>query len=323
MADPLEPDGLLERGLLERMWLIRAFEEKASECYARGQIRGLLHLGIGQEAVAVGACSVLGADDVVVSGHRPHAHVLAKGGRPEPLMAELAGRATGYCRGRGGSMHVVAADVGFLTATGVVGGGIPLALGAALAAVTRGTRAIACTFFGDGAGQTGALHESLNLAALWRLPVVFVCENNGYAEFSPLAEHTVVERLSDHAGTYAIPAVTVDGNDVLVVRAAVAQAAARARDGHGPSFVEALTYRLRGHYEGDPARYRELSQVREWREKDPLALFTESLRARGMLPGTGADEIEAEARRLVDEATAAALAAPAAGREADVDEVYA
>jgi TPP-dependent pyruvate/acetoin dehydrogenase alpha subunit len=187
--------------LLRRMWLIRAFEEKASALYAERQIVGLLHLGIGQEAVAVGACSLLRNDDYVFGGHRSHGHAIAKGADINKLMAEIAGRASGYCGGKGGSMHIVAKETGFITATGVVGGTIPLALGAAFAAKEKKQRQVAVVFFGDGAGQAGPFHESLNIASLWRLPVIFVCENNGYAEFTPLSAHTKIERLAQHANS--------------------------------------------------------------------------------------------------------------------------
>ena len=213
--------------LLRRMWLIRVFEEKLSELYAAREIVGLLHLGIGQEAVAVGICSGLSKDDYVFGGHRSHGHAIAKGADINRLMAEIAGRATGYCGGKGGSMHIVAAEAGFVTATGVVGGTIPLALGAAFAAKERKQRQVAVVFFGDGAGQAGPFHESLNIASLWQLPLVFVCENNGYAEFTPLSAHTKIERLAQHAKTYGIPASTIDGNDLLAVRQAASKAVAR------------------------------------------------------------------------------------------------
>ncbi|HXF76872.1 MAG TPA: thiamine pyrophosphate-dependent dehydrogenase E1 component subunit alpha, partial [Methylomirabilota bacterium] len=226
MADKKEnPKEILD--LLRRMWLIRAFEEKVSALYAERQVVGLLHLGIGQEAVAVGACSVLGPDDYVYGGHRSHGHAIAKGADINKLMAEIAGRATGYCGGKGGSMHIVAKDVGFMTATGVVGGTIPLALGAAFAAKERKRGQVAMVFFGDGAGQAGPFHESLNIASLWQLPVIFVCENNGYAEFTPLSAHTKIERLARHAKTYGIPASTVDGNDLIAVRDAMKKAVAK------------------------------------------------------------------------------------------------
>jgi pyruvate dehydrogenase E1 component alpha subunit len=302
-GDPLD--------LLARMWLIRAFEEKASELYARGQIRGLLHLGIGQEAIAVGAAAALERDDVVFGTHRSHGHALAKGADPARLLAELAGRTTGYGGGKGGSMHIAVPDTGFITATGVVGGNIPLALGAAYAARVRQDGRLALVAFGDGAAQTGAFHESLNIASLWRLPVVLLCENNGYAEFTPLSAHTNVERLATHAATYGIPATTIDGNDVFAVRDAVLRAAAEARH-DGPRFVEALTYRLRGHYEGDPAKYRELSTVGEWRERDPLAVARTRLEADGVLDGGGVTvgAIEVAARERVEAAATAALSGP-------------
>ena len=294
--------------MLATMWTARAFEERVSELYARGEIKGLLHLGIGQEGVAVGTCSALEPDDVVFGTHRAHVHAIAKGADPVRLLAELAGRATGYCGGRGGSMHISAVDAGFVTATGIVAGGIPLALGAADTFRRRGDRRVAAVFHGDGAGQTGAFHESLNIAALWRLPVVLVCENNGWAEFTPLSAHTPVERLAAHAETYAIPTATVDGNDVLAVYRAVEAAAERARSGGGPTFVECLTQRLGGHYVGDPARYRELSQREEWRRNDPIVRFVRALGELGI--DVDGESAEREARARVEEAVRAALAAP-------------
>jgi pyruvate dehydrogenase E1 component alpha subunit len=297
------------------MWLIRAFEEKASELYARREISGLLHLSIGQEAVAIGVCSELGRDDYLFSGHRAHGHAIAKGADVNKLMAELAGRNTGYCRGKGGSMHIVAADVGFVTATGIVGGSIPLALGAALACKERKKGQVAVVFFGDGAGQAGPFHESLNIASLWKLPVIFVCENNGYAEFTPLSSHTLVERLASHARTYSIPNVTVDGNDLLAVRGAVETAVERARSGGGPTFVECLTYRLRGHYEGDPGKYRELSELADWKGKDPIARFVAYLRSKKLVSDKQVKKVEAEARAAVEKAAAFALASSWPARE--------
>jgi pyruvate dehydrogenase E1 component alpha subunit len=298
------------RELLRRMCLIRAFEEKVSALYAAREIVGLLHLGIGQEAVAVGACSLLRADDYVFGGHRSHGHAISKGADINRLMAEIAGRAAGYCAGKGGSMHIVAVDAGFVTATGVVGGTIPLALGAAFAVKERGKGQVAVVFFGDGAGQAGVFHESLNLASLWRLPLIFVCENNGYAEFTPLSAHTVVERLANHAKTYRIPNSTVDGNDLMKVRAAMTQAVQRARGGRGPSFVECLTHRLRGHYEGDPAKYRALSRLAEWKKKDPIARFTRALKKQKAVASDEIETIEREARDVVERAAEFALASP-------------
>ncbi len=307
-------DGEVGRALLARMWLIRAFEEKASELYARGSIGGLLHLGIGQEGSAVGAISRLAPTDRVFGGHRAHAHALAKGADPVRLLAELAGRTTGYCGGKGGSMHIAAPDVGFATATGIVAGNLPLAAGDAWAALLEGSDRVTAAFFGDGAGQTGSFHETLNLASLWKLPLVFICENNGYAEFTPLSAHTRVERLADYAAVYGIPATTVDGNDVFAVHAAMGDAVGRARAGEGPTFVEALTYRLRGHYEGDPGKYRELSELTDWKQKDPVVRFAAGLTRQGLVDEAVVGTLERAARAEIEAAATEALAAPSPRR---------
>lgn len=296
--------------LLRRMWLIRAFEEKASALYAERKIVGLLHLGIGQEAVAVGVCSLLRSNDLVYGSHRSHGHAIAKGADVNRLMAELAGRATGYCGGKGGSMHIVAKECGFITATGVVGGTIPLAVGAAFAAKERRQGRVAVVFFGDGAGQVGPFHESLNIASLWQLPVIFVCENNGYAEFTPLSAHTKVERLAQHAKTYGIPAATVDGNDLFAVREAMEKAVEKCRAGKGPVFIECLTHRMRGHYEGDPGKYRELSQLAEWQKKDPIARLARAVKNKMTITDKQIEAIEREARDRVDKAVEFALSSP-------------
>ena len=296
--------------LLRRMWLIRAFEEKVSALYAERQIVGLLHLGIGQEAVAVGALSLLRNDDYVYGGHRSHGHAIAKGADINRLMAEIAGRATGYCGGKGGSMHIVAKECGFITATGVVGGTIPLALGAAFASKEKSKGQVAVVIFGDGAGQVGPFHESLNIASLWRLPVIFICENNGYAEFTPLSAHTKVERLAQHAKTYSIPASTVDGNDLFAVRDAVGKAVEKCRAGKGPVFVECLTHRLRGHYEGDPAKYRELSQLAEWKKKDPIARVARALKSKKIITDKELKAVAAQARDQVEKAAQFSLSSP-------------
>jgi pyruvate dehydrogenase E1 component alpha subunit len=225
-------------------------------------------------------------------------------------MAEVAGRAAGYCGGKGGSMHIVAAETGFITATGVVGGTIPLALGAAFAAREKKQRQVAVVFFGDGAGQVGPFHESLNIASLWRLPVLFVCENNGYAEFTPLSAHTKIERLARHAKTYDIPATTVDGNDLIAVRRAMSAAVERCRKGAGPAFVECLTHRMRGHYEGDPAKYRELSQLAEWKKQDPIARLVRFLKNKKIISDKELETIESEARTRSEKAADFSLSSP-------------
>jgi pyruvate dehydrogenase E1 component alpha subunit len=239
------------------MWRIRAFEERVGQLARANEVHGLVHLSTGQEGVAVGVCSQLRDDDAVYSGHRAHGHAIAKGAPLAAVLAELMGRDGGLCRGLGGSMHLVDREHGFLGATGVVGGNVPLALGSALAARLRGIDAVAVVFFGDGAVQGGIFVESVNLAALWRLPVILVCENNGFAEFTPRSAHTTVERVSDVVAPYPIGRETVDGNDVLAVREAFGRFLAEARSGEGPMLLECLTHRLGGHYEGDPERYRE------------------------------------------------------------------
>ena len=308
--------------MLRTMWTVRAFEEKVSELYAKGKIGGMLHLGIGQEGTAVGACSALRQDDFVFGGHRAHPHIIAKGADIGELFAELAGRETGCCRGKGGSMHVVAKDVGFITATGVVGGCIPLALGGGLVARERGEGQVSVVFFGDGAGQTGVFHESLNLAALWKLPVIFVCENNGYAEFTPLSAHTLVERLANYAKTYGMPNSIVEGSDVLAVRAAIDVAVERARKGDGPSFVECITYRLRGHYEGDAAKYRDQAELAEWKAKDPIARFMRYLTKEKICSQKDCDEIEKSVRGKVLDVVESGLAAPWPGIEEVTSQVF-
>ncbi len=299
------------------MFLVRAFEEKVSEMYAKVEIAGLLHLSIGQEAVAAAAGSLLRAEDAMYSGHRAHGHALAKGADPGKLLAEIAGRAGGYCGGKGGSMHLAAPEIGFMTATGVVGGTIPLALGSALAFKEQGRGNLATVFFGDGAMNSGSFSESLNIASLWKLPVVFICENNGYAEFTPISAHTLVERASEHAQLFHIPAVTVDGNDLVAVREALEPAFERARSGEGPSLVECLTYRLRGHYEGDPNKYRELSEMADWKAKDPILRF----QALGLVPN--AEAIESEVRAVVAKAEEFARSSPPAAASCVATEVYA
>ena len=258
------------RRLLRTMWRIRHFEERVGRLKRTDEVFGLIHLSVGQEGVAAGTCLQLRDDDAVYSGHRAHGHALAKGAPLDRVMAELMGRETGLCRGMGGSMHLVDVEHGFMGATGVVGGNIPMALGSALAARQLGGDAVAVVFFGDGAVQAGHFNETVNLAALWGLPLIMVCENNGFAEFTPRSAHTVVERVSDVVAPYEITRETVDGNDVLAVWERFGEFLARARKGEGPFLLECLTVRLRGHYEGDPAAYREAIADEEWQKMDPI-----------------------------------------------------
>ena len=302
--EPLDTAGA--RRLLERMWLIRAFEETVRDLIQDAALPGLVHLSIGQEACGAAIADVLDAGDRVYSGHRAHGHALALGAEPWRVMAELMGKRDGLCGGKGGSMHLVDVAHGFLGATGVVGGTIPLALGTAIAIAPN-----ACVvFFGDGAAQTGYFHESLNIAALWKLPVLFVCENNGYAEFTPRSAHTVVERVARHAETYGIASATVDGNDALAVRESASAFLAHVRTGDGPALLECLTYRMRGHYEGDAANYQKSAELAVWREKDPLARFGRVAIERGWLADADVAAIERSARDAVRDATERARRSP-------------
>ena len=256
--------------LLATMWRIRLFEERVGQLVRAGEIDGLIHLSTGQEGVAAAVCSQLRDDDHVYSGHRAHGHAIAQGASLGRVMAELMGRDTGLCRGLGGSMHLVDVEHGFMGATGVVGGNVPIALGSALAARLRGLDTVSVVFFGDGAVQAGHFTETVNLATLWRLPLILVCENNGFAEFTPRSAHTVVERVSDVVAPYGLGRVTVDGNDVQATWDAFGGFLQSARAGGGPFLLECLTHRVRGHYEGDPGRYREALAEEEWQEKDPI-----------------------------------------------------
>src|ERR671924_1273581 len=263
-------DGDVGLELLRTMWRIRAFEERVGELTRGNEVHGLVHLSVGQEGVAAGVCGLLRPEDAVYSNHRAHGHAIAKGVPLGPLMAELMGREGGLCRGLGGSMHLVDREHGLLGATGVVGGNVPLALGSALAARVAGNGQVAVVFFGDGAVQAGHWGESVNLATLWELPLILVCENNGFAEFTPRSSHTKVERVSDVVAPYEMDRETVDGNHAPAVWESFGRFLRAARTGRGPMLLECLTHRLRGHYEGDPALYREALSKAEWQAKDPL-----------------------------------------------------
>ena len=252
------------------MLRIRRFEEKVGELFTQGKIWGAVHLYTGQEAVATGACAALNKDDYITSTHRGHGHCIAKGGELPRMMAEIFGRASGYCKGKGGSMHIADMEVGILGANGIVGAGIPIAVGAALAAKYRGTGQISLAFFSDGASNTGSFHEAVNLSAVLKLPVVFVCENNQWAVSTSVSYSVPIQNIADRAVAYGMPGTTVDGNDVLAVYDAVKQAVERARNAYGPSLVECKTYRWEGHYRGDPETYRSKEEVMEWRRKRPL-----------------------------------------------------
>jgi acetoin:2,6-dichlorophenolindophenol oxidoreductase subunit alpha len=291
-------DGEQALRLLRTMWRIRLFEERVGQLKRADEVHGLIHLSVGQEAVAAGVCGRLRADDPVYSGHRAHGHAIAKGAPLGRVLAELMGRSDGLCRGLGGSMHLVDVEHGLMGATGVVGGNIPLALGSALAARAAGTDQVAVVFFGDGAVQAGHFNESVNLAALWELPLILVCENNGFAEFTPRSAHTKVERVSDVVAPYGLTRETVDGNDAAAVWESFGRFLSAGRSGQGPMLLECLTYRLRGHYEGDPAHYREALAKADWQQKDPIL----RLQRHGAEAGWFGDEDVAAAERDAMEA---------------------
>jgi len=300
----------LLREIFRRMTLVRQFELRAIEERRAGLIPGFIHSCVGQEATAVGACLALEPDDVITSTHRGHGHLIGKGGDPRSMMAELAARSPGYCLGRGGSLHIADFSLGILGANGIVAGGIPIAVGAALAFSMRGEKRVALSFFGDGAVNEGAFHEAANLAGLWKLPVIFFCENNLYGEGTPQSKQAPVADLAVRAEGYGFPGVIVDGQDVLAVYEAVAKAAARARAGNGPTFIEGKTYRYRGHYEGDPQLYRLPGEMEQWQARDPIPTFRRRLLDAGLFDEVTLQGIEAEVQRELDEAVAFAMAAP-------------
>jgi acetoin:2,6-dichlorophenolindophenol oxidoreductase subunit alpha len=309
-ASPPQLDAAGARDLLATMWRIRCFEERVAQLKRSLLVHGLIHLSIGGEGVAAAVCRQLRDGDAVYSGHRAHGHAIAKGAPVEHVMAELMGRADGLCRGLGGSMHLVDRAHGFLGATGVVGGNIPMALGTALAARVRGSDQVTVAFFGDGAVQAGHFNESVNLAALWGLPLILVCENNGFAEFTPRSAHTVVERVSDVVAPYGFERHTVEGSDPVAVWSAFGAFLAAARSGGGPFLLECLTHRRRGHYEGDSEEYRDSVAEEEWRWHDPVARLTDRSVAESWIDEEGARAIEAEARAAIDAAVEFARSSP-------------
>lgn len=296
--------------LFRRMTLVRRFELRAIEERRGGLIPGFIHSCVGQEATAVGACLALEPHDVITSTHRGHGHLIGKGGDPRYMMAELAARSSGYCLGRGGSLHISDFDLGILGANGVVAGGIPIAVGAALAFAMRKENRVALSFFGDGAVNEGAFHEAANLAGLWQLPVIFFCENNLYGEGTPQDKQAPIADLAVRAEGYGFPGVIVDGNDVIAVYEAVEEAAARARAGDGPTFIEGKTYRQRGHYEGDPQVYRTRAEMAEWKERDPIPAFRRNLLEAGIFDEAALSKVEREVDAQLDDAVEFAAAAP-------------
>jgi pyruvate dehydrogenase E1 component alpha subunit len=314
-SEPGRPTELLE--LYRQLVVIRRTEKAAHDLFLAGLVKGTTHLAAGQEAVAVGASAALRDDDYVFATYRGHHHAIARGATPEECLAELMSKATGICKGKGGSMHLTKASHNMLGSYAIVGSHLPMAVGAAWSATLRGTSQVAVAFFGDGATNIGAFHEALNLAVVWRLPVIFVCENNLYMEYTPIASVTAVkDPAAGRADAYGIPAEIVDGNDVLAMRDAMRKAVERARPGGGPSLIEAMTYRHYGHSRTDPGKYRPADEVKSWLARDPLIIARQHLRGHEAL----VEQVEREAEQLVLDAIEAAKRAPEADpREAFTD----
>jgi pyruvate dehydrogenase E1 component alpha subunit len=306
-----------------QMTLVREFELRAIEERRGGLIPGFIHSCVGQEASAVGACEALAQADVITSTHRGHGHLLGKGGDPKYMMAELAARSPGYCLGRGGSLHMADFDLGILGANGIVGGGFPAAVGAALAFQMRKEERISLTFFGDGAINEGTFHESANLAGLWKLPVIFFCENNLYGEGTPQHKQAPIRDLAKRADGYGFPGVIVDGNDVIAVFDAVKEARERALAGEGPTLIEAKTYRYRGHYEGDPMVYRLPGELEKWKKRDPIPAFRLRLIESEIISEGEIEELMGSVQMQLDEAVQFAAKAPIPVAEEALQGVYA
>jgi TPP-dependent pyruvate/acetoin dehydrogenase alpha subunit len=311
-------------GMFRTMVRIRRFEEKLAALFKRGRLPGFVHLYIGEEAVATGLCSALRPDDRITSTHRGHGHLIAKGATVDRMMAELFGRVDGYCRGKGGSMHIVDFKLGIIGTNGIVGGGIPIGTGAAFGDKQLGRDNVTVTFFGDGASNQGVFFEAMNLAAIWKLPVIFACENNGYTEWTP-TEKLTAGRISDRSAPFGIPSVQVDGNDVLAVRAAADEAVARGRRGEGPTLIECRTYRWHGHNEGEETfagNYRPQEEQDHWRGQEPVARFRTYLTEAGV-DAAELDAIDAEETQSVEDAVAFAENSPFPDAEEAVDHLFA
>ena len=301
---------------------IRLFENRVAELHAEGKLPGFVHLYVGEEAVGTGVCAALKKTDYITSTHRGHGHLIAKGGDINLMMAELFGKKTGYCKGKGGSMHIADLDLGILGANGIVGAGPPIASGAALAAQYMGEKTVTICFFGDGASSQGTTHEAMNIASTWKLPVVFILENNGYGISMPVSLSCSAEELSDRAGAYGMPGMVIDGNDVVAVYEAATEAIKRARSGKGPSLVECRTYRHRGHFEGDPGVYKPEDEVAEWLAKDPIPRFEKKLLSMKVLNKKKVKEIGASLEKELEEAVSFAEESPIPDLDQLTEDVY-
>jgi acetoin:2,6-dichlorophenolindophenol oxidoreductase subunit alpha len=309
--------------MYKTMVTIRGFEEKAFDLFKRGLVRGSIHFYIGEEAMATGSCGAIEPGDAITATHRGHGQCIAKGAKVNLMLAELLGKATGYCKGKGGSMHIADVEAGILGANGIVGGGIPLATGAALAFKLRKEPKVCLCFFGDGASNQGGLLESANLASIWKLPVVYICENNYYGMSMCVLDSVACPNIADRAVAFGMPGVVVDGNDVLAVHETVSAAVARARAGEGPTLIEGKTYRWMGHYSGDAEIYRTKEEKEEWIKKDPIARFEKILLERKILNSTKAQALRQEAEKTLEEAERFAMESPEPSLDTLLTDIYA
>lgn len=308
--------------MYKTMIRIRKFETQAMNLFAQGSIPGFVHLYIGEEAVATGVCANLYEDDYITSTHRGHGHIVAKGGDLKYMMAELYGKETGYCKGKGGSMHIADATKGILGANGIVGAGHNIAVGAGLSAKYRGTKQVCVCFFGDGSTNQGTFHEALNLASVWKLPVVFVCENNLYGISTNQSRHQAIKDVSDRAVAYNIPGITVDGNDVFAVYEAAKEAIKRARDGQGPTLIECKTYRHRGHFEGDPGTYKPDEEQKEWLAKDPIPRMEKFMLENEVVTKNELEALKEEVDKEINEAIEFANNSSYPSLESVIEDIY-
>ncbi len=315
-------DQLLQ--MYRKMVEIRVFEETAADLFMKGRLPGFLHSSVGQEASSVGACAALRPDDYMTSTHRGHGDIIAKGATLDRMMAELFAKKTGYCKGKGGSMHIADLDLGILGATGIVGAGLPYAVGAALGFKMKGTDQVVLAFFGDGGSNTGAFHEALNLAAVWNLPVIFFCHNNQYAETTPQWVHQKIKDIAVRAQAYGIPGVVVDGMDVLAVYETTKAAVERARGGQGPTLIESKTYRFMGHFVGDPGVgiYRTREEVEEWKKRDPIPSFRKVLIEAGVATEAELNRIDEDVAREMEEAIRFAEESPEPELEEALQDIF-
>lgn len=310
-------------GFYQTMLTIRHFENKAVELFAAGKLPGFVHLYIGEEAVATGVCATLTEHDYITSTHRGHGHLIAKGGKVDLMMAELFAKATGYCKGKGGSMHIADVDLGILGANGIVGAGQPISVGAAFACKYKQTGNVAVCFFGDAASNRGTFHEALNLAAVWKLPVIFICENNSFGISNHQKNHMSISDVSDRASAYGIPGMSTDGNDVVAVYETALAAVQRARKGDGPSLIEYKTWRHRGHFEGDPGAYKDAAEQKKWLENDPIEKLAQKLIAQKIAAAAELTEIDQQVRQQIEQAVAFAENSPEPDLREVLSDVYA